>query len=182
MYNMAGIWKINISLVSTATGSAAAVYAVMFATVSLIPDYEFYFFRLFYIKIKYFALIFLVLSFVMSPGYGLLNLGGAIFGYLYIKFLRTGVDLGSPIESVAEWFNKKDTKPSSKPFQAKQYSHSTVGKTKKSTFEFTLDSQPDQEEVDALLDKISVSGYESLTKEEKQRLYAASKSNDLRSK
>ncbi|SOE21502.1 Membrane associated serine protease, rhomboid family [Spirosomataceae bacterium TFI 002] len=181
-YNMAGIWKINISLISPATGSAAAVYAVMFATVTLIPDYEFYFFRLFYIKIKYIALAFLVLSFFMSPGYGLLNLGGAVFGYLYIKFLRTGIDLGSPIESLAAWFSRKESTPSPKPFQAKKYSHSTIGNTRKSTFEFVPDAQPDQEEVDALLDKISTSGYDSLTKEEKQRLYIASKSNDLRTK
>lgn len=181
-YNMAGVWKINVSMDPMATGSAAAVYAVMFATVTLIPDYEFYFFRLVYIKIKYLALVFLVLSFLMSSGYGMLNLGGAIFGYLYIKLLRSGVDLGSPIESLVAWFSKKESSPSPTTFKSKKYSHSTVGNNRKTAVEFNVDTDPDQQEVDALLDKISTSGYESLSKQEKQRLYIASKSNDLRTR
>jgi membrane associated rhomboid family serine protease len=169
----------TFTLPSLISGSTAAVYAVMFATITLIPDYELFFFRMFRLKIKYIALGLLVFSF-FNPSAGLLNLGGAFLGYLYIKLLRTGIDLGSPIEAVQEWFgglsNQKTEKSS---FNAKKFSHSTVGKVGGVHLETETDRTTDQEEVDALLDKISVSGYKSLTLEEKERLYKASQSDKL---
>lgn len=178
-FNLVGLSKAQINLGGMVSGGTAAVYAVMFATITLIPDYEFYLFRRFYIKIKYIALAFLVFSF-LNPTMGLLNLGGAMLGYLYIKLLRLGVDLGSPIEAIQGWFSKIGTsnKPS-RPYTAKRFSHTTVGKSSVFQVSSERDYFPDQEEVDALLDKISVSGYESLTKEEKERLYLASKSQKL---
>lgn len=187
MYGLVANTNVEIAMSPIVAGATAAVYAVMFATICLLPDYEFYFFRLFYIKIKYIVVAFLILSFLMSKSYALLNLGGAIFGYLYIKLLRTGIDLGSPVEAVADWIsrigsnNTKVPPPSPKPPKAKRYSHSTVGKSGKVGYDYeSEESLPAQAEIDALLDKISQSGYDSLTKQEKQRLYIASQSNDLR--
>jgi membrane associated rhomboid family serine protease len=175
-YNLAVLSKSQINLSGLVTGSTSAVYAVIFATITLVPNYEFFLFRRFYVKIKYLALLFLALSF-LNPTMGALNLGGAFLGYLYIKLLRVGIDLASPIETVRRWFLKTERpeRPSGN-YSSKQYSHSTVGKS--SAFQGTSQERayyPDQEEIDALLDKISVSGYDSLTKEEKQRLYLASK-------
>lgn len=189
MYGLIANTNVEIAMGPVVAGATAAVYAVMFATICLLPDYEFYFFRLFYIKIKYLVVAFLILSFLLSKSYALLNLGGAIFGYLYIKLLRTGIDLGSPVEAVGEWVsrisggNSSPVKPvSPKPPKAKRYSHSAVGKTGKVEYDYdTEESLPAQVEIDTLLDKISQSGYDSLSKEEKQRLYIASQSNDLRS-
>lgn len=180
IYNMAQIWQVKVNLAPQVAGASTAVYAVIFAAVTLLPDYEFYFFRLFYIKIKYFAIGLLVLSFLLAPNQGLLHIGGAAFGYLYIKLLRSGVDLASPIDALVNFF--KPRKPTSPTRSSKKYSHSTVGTSRKSSFEFKLTSEPDQDEVDALLDKISVHGYNSLTKEEKERLLEASKSTNLRTR
>ncbi|MGR3811134.1 rhomboid family intramembrane serine protease [Jiulongibacter sp. NS-SX5] len=174
-YNLINMSNTTVTMSSLVTGSNAAVYAVMFATVTLIPDYEFYFFRRFYIKIKYIALAFLVFSF-FTPTSGLLNLGGAFLGYLYIKMLRLGIDLGAPIESVFGWFGSLGKPKPKRTFKMKKYSHSAVGKKGGFSIPEEEDYVPDQEEVDALLDKISMSGYESLSKKEKERLYRASKS------
>ncbi|KPM48304.1 rhomboid family intramembrane serine protease [Jiulongibacter sediminis] len=175
-YNLINMTNATVSMSSLVTGSNAAVYAVMFATVTLIPDYEFYFFRRFYIKIKYIALAFLVFSF-FNPTSGILNLGGAGLGYLYIKMLRLGIDLGSPIEAVQDWIGSISTrKPPKRAYKSKKFSHSTVGKQGNYNVKQEESYIPDQEEVDALLDKISVSGYESLTKKEKERLFRASNS------
>lgn len=178
-YALIGFSKTTFTLPSLVTGATAAVYAVMFATVTLIPDYELFLFRMVSLKIKYLAVGLLVFSF-LSPSAGLLNLSGAFLGYIYIKLLRTGVDLGSPIEAVQDWFSQLANYKSKKaPFKAKKFSHSAVGsKGGVHTLE-EKDYASEQEEVDALLDKISVSGYKSLTLEEKERLYKASQSNKL---
>lgn len=176
VFNLMTLTKTTIHFQSLIEGSSAAVYAVMFATITLIPDYELYLFRMFFVKIKYLALLMLALSF-LNPTYGVVSLGGAIFGYLYIKMLRIGVDLGSPVETVQSWFSKKE--PSQKPLSPKKFSHSTVGKSAAFTTGPGREFMPDQEEVDALLDKISTSGYESLSKDEKERLFLASKNDKL---
>ncbi len=178
-FNLVSLAKAEFTLSGLVNGATSAVYAVMFATITLIPDYEFYLFRRFYVKIRYIALLFLAFSF-LNPSMGLLNLGGAGLGYLYIKLLRIGVDLGSPIETVQGWFTRST--PPSRPggtYTSKRFSHSTVGKSTVFNVSGERDYYPDQEEVDALLDKISISGYESLTKEEKERLYLASKSKKI---
>ena len=177
-FNMIGFTKANIKMAPLAAGATAAVYAVMFATVTLIPDYEFFFFRRFNIKIKYLAVAFLVFSF-MSVTNGLMNLGGAFLGYLYVKLLRSGVDLGSPFEAFQDWIGGLTSPKAEKPFKAKKFSHSTVGVGTGPVIHEEPDAPNDQEAVDALLDKISVSGYKSLTLEEKERLYKASQSDNL---
>jgi membrane associated rhomboid family serine protease len=150
-------------------GCSSGIYAVLFATVALLPDYEIGLFGRIFIKLKYLALTFLLLSFVM-PNIGLLNLGGAIYGYLSIKFLRGNFNIFAPIERVTSWFSR----PKKKTFQ-KTYSKTTVGEYHNEEFN-SLETKPGQEEIDFLLDKISTNGYESLSKDEKQRLYMASQS------
>lgn len=177
-YNLIGMSKTTISMSALAPGATAAVYAVMFATITLIPDYELFLFRRFSVKIKYLAVIFLIFSF-MKPDAGLMNLGGAFLGYLYIKLLRTGVDLGSPFEAFQEWLSSLSKPKNEKPFKAKKFSHSTVGQSMAYHNSEETDYANEQEEVDALLDKIGTSGYKSLTLEEKERLYKASQSDKL---
>ncbi len=162
----------------TILGASAAVYAVMFAAVALLPEYEFYLFGVILIKIKYLAWFFLIFSFI-APSSGISHLGGAAAGYSYIYLLRKGIDLGSPIEAIGDWWaNLFTPKPKAKIAQRK-YSESTVSsKSGSSTSGADANYFPDQDEVDAILDKIGKSGYESLTKEEKQKLYRASQKKD----
>lgn len=172
-----GIVTLN-NISPTILGASAAVYAVMFAAVALLPEYEFYFFGIILIKIKYLAWFFLLISFIV-PSSGISHLGGAMAGYSYIYLLRKGVDLGSPIETLSDWWsNFWIAKPQAKIPQRK-YSESTVA-SKSGSSNANLDPNyfPDQDEVDAILDKIGKSGYESLTKEEKQKLYRASQKKD----
>jgi membrane associated rhomboid family serine protease len=155
-------------------GASAGIYAVLFASVALLPDYELSFFRLF-VKLKYLALAFLLISF-LSPSHGILNFGGAAFGYLHVKFLRTGWNVTSPFESLIDWFGNLK-KPKKKPSPFKSFSKTPAGEfQRKQIFEDNF--YPNQEEVDHLLDKISINGYDSLTKDEKQRLFKASQKKD----
>lgn len=177
IYNLLSLAPQVNNINSTVLGASAAVCAVMFAAVTLLPEYEFYFFGLFLIKIKYIAWFFLLLSFIV-PSSGISHLGGALAGYSYIYLLRKGVDLGSPIETVGDWWSSLwRPKPKMKIPQRK-YSESTVSSKGISSTNLDPNYFPDQDEVDAILDKIGKSGYESLTKEEKQKLYRASQKKD----
>jgi membrane associated rhomboid family serine protease len=177
IYNLLSLTPQVNNINSTVLGASAAVCAVMFAAVTLLPEYEFYFFGLFLIKIKYIAWFFLLLSFIV-PSSGISHLGGAMAGYSYIYLLRKGVDLGSPIETIGDWWSSLwRPKPKMKIPQRK-YSESTVSSKGISSTNLDPNYFPDQDEVDAILDKIGKSGYESLTKEEKQKLYRASQKKD----
>jgi hypothetical protein len=92
--------------------------------------------------------------------------------------LRRGTDLGSPIEAISDWWSSFwKPKPQVKIPQRK-YSESTVALKIGNNSSLDPNYFPDQYEVDAILDKIGKSGYESLTKEEKQKLYRASQKKD----
>lgn len=177
VYNLLALSPQLNNISPTILGASAAVYAVMFAAVALLPEYEFYLFGIILIKIKYLAWAFLLISFVV-PSSGISHLGGAMVGYSYIYLLRRGTDLGSPIEAVGDWWsNLWKPKPKVKIPQRK-YSESTVASKSGSSAKLDPNYFPDQDEVDAILDKIGKSGYESLTKEEKQKLYRASQKKD----
>ncbi|MCP9757595.1 rhomboid family intramembrane serine protease [Lacihabitans sp. CCS-44] len=174
-----GIWTVlnilnrNTANPSVLYGASAGIYAVMFAAVALLPEYELMFFR-FFIKLRIVAIVFLVLSLLLNPHAGVLNLGAATFGYLQVKFLRTGLNITQPIENFFVWVSK--LKQPQKKVIIKKYS--SVGEYSSRHF-FDDTNVPNQEEVDFLLDKINKGGgYESLTKEEKNRLYKASQRKD----
>lgn len=162
-------------------GASAAVMAVMFATITLAPEYEFFLFRTFAIKIKYIAWIILLISFLNpNPSGGVSHASGAFLGYLYIKLLRMGIDLASPIEKISEWWaDIWRAKPEKKTMPPqRRYSKSTVYSATSTKSHSEDNYYPNQDEVDAILDKIGKSGYESLSKDEKETLYRASQRKD----
>jgi membrane associated rhomboid family serine protease len=163
--------QIDISII----GASGSVMAIMFAAATLMPDYTFFLFLIGPVKIKYIAFFFFIISLAgtigTNAGGEIVHLGGAFLGYIYIKQLQAGRDWGTPIDATIEFFQnlfKRTEKPSIKVVHRQKEtafgsSSSSVGNT-----------YPDDDEVDEILDKISRSGYESLTKEEKQKLFKAS--------
>lgn len=153
-------------------GASAAVYAIVVATATLLPDYTFFLLLLGPVRIKYIAIFYIVLSFLGSVGTNeggnIAHLGGALIGFVYIKQLQAGVNWGSWITSVIEWFKGIFT---AKPKVKVTYRKDTPPGAKKPG----KASNVSQDEIDTILDKISDGGYESLTKEEKEKLFNASK-------
>jgi len=152
-------------------GASAAVYAIVVAAATLLPDYTFFLLLLGPVRIKYIAAFYIVLSFLgtvgTNPGGNVAHLGGALIGFVYIKQLQAGVNWGSWITVTIEWF--KDLFKSKPKVKVTYRSDDPVKKSKPSK------SQVSQDELDAILDKISSGGYESLTKDEKEKLFNASK-------
>jgi membrane associated rhomboid family serine protease len=144
-----------------ALGASAGVLSVVVAAATLLPNYPFQLLLFGNVKLKYLAIATVLLDFISIPqgnasGH-IAHIGGALFGYLYIKYIYK---YGSLLpEKLWSSFRSK-----SKVKIYHQQTHSKIWKAK-----------PSQDEVDRILDKISKSGYDSLTKIEKDILFKASK-------
>src|SRR5688572_7662091 len=149
-------------------GASAAVYAIVVATATLLPDYTFFLLFLGPVRIKYIAAFYIVLSFLGSVGSNeggnVAHLGGALIGFVYIKQLQAGVNWGIWITAVIEWCKGLF---SAKPKVKVTYRKEATAGAKKAGKTSTVS----QDEIDTILDKISDGGYESLTKEEKEKLF-----------
>jgi len=153
-----------------ALGASAAVLAIMVAVATYTPNYSVRFPFIGIVKLKHIAIFSVMLDLLSIPkgnaGGHIAHLGGALFGYLYIKQLQKGNDFSI---GFTKWINNISNlfKPKSKL--------KTVHKRKKTDTQFNTEKSAHQIAVDIVLEKISKSGYESLSKEEKATLFSASK-------
>lgn len=152
-------------------GASAAVYAIFFALVAYVPKTKVQLFLLnFNIPLDYIAyalLAFDIYSIISGNNSGghISHLGGAAFGYLYMKQFEKGNDfLGKLVHKI-----------STKPLKPKQRAHRPRKTPPRDDYEFNAHKLKKQKEIDKILDKISRSGYESLSKEEKDILFNAGK-------
>lgn len=153
---------------SFALGASASVLAITIATATLLPDYTIPLIFIGPVKLKWIALVTIFLDVInlssSNAGGHIAHLGGAIYGFIYIIQLRKGRDLSGWLQKLI-WPGKKAGKM--------RTVHSRSSRS--SDDHFLLDKKARQERLDALLDKINKSGYASLTEEEKQFLFNASK-------
>ena len=157
-------------------GASAGVFAIVVGAAVFMPNYTMYLLLFGPVRIKYIAIFYVLLSFFSVPGENaggeIAHLGGAAIGFLYIRQLQRGNDLGAWIGSTLAFFKSFFVR---QPKIKVSYSSGRKGPQPKAGKASTKDSVPDQEEIDSILDKISQSGYESLSKDEKQKLFNASK-------
>ena len=158
-------------------GASAAVMALMGFSATYTPNAPI---RIFTINLKlwHIAVFFVLwdlisLSSLNNAGGILAHLGGALFGYIYARQLLKGKDIGSWFEklmdSIANLFKPREKKPIKKVHR----NRATQSSSKRSMNKETKSDH--QKKVDLILDKIGKSGYESLTKEEKDFLFKAGK-------
>ena len=152
-------------------GASASVTAIIVAAATLLPDYTFNLIFIGPVRIKYIAAVVVVVSIAGisgdNTGGQLAHLGGALLGFVYVRQLQRGRDLGRPIIAVGEWISGLLHGRSRLRVSHRSPQATPGGKRSPLT-------QPAQEEIDRILEKISRSGYESLSKEEKQKLFKAS--------
>lgn len=157
-------------------GASAGVAALLLFVATYMSDTEIRLFNLFNIKWKYLAAIFVGLDIFrmllgMNSGGYVSHIGGYILGFYYAKQLMSGKDIGKGFErmvdSLVGLFKPKSTLKT--VHRKKTYSR---GSKKTKTDFNTLNKQ---KQIDTILDKISKSGYESLTTEEKEFLFRAGK-------
>ncbi|MFC4219697.1 rhomboid family intramembrane serine protease [Flagellimonas marina] len=155
-------------------GASAGVTAVLIFICAYIPNQEV---RIIFFNVKlwYVGAFFVLVDLIQIPyggniGGRLAHLGGAFLGYIYARQLLNGRDIGSGFsklwDSIVQLFKPKEKKAPLKTVYKKNAA-------KKGTPDY--DKEAHQRKIDAILDKISKSGYESLSKEEKDYLFKAGK-------
>ncbi|MGX1024137.1 rhomboid family intramembrane serine protease [Psychroflexus sp. MBR-150] len=159
-------------------GASAAVMAVFIGISTKVPNLSVRLFLIGNIKLWWIAAFFVLMDIIQmpfdNPGGHLAHLGGAFIGYFYTKQLDNGNDIGKWIENLITGFQQlfgSKPKRKSKTTMKTVYKNKTYKKTSKA------DQDDKQKRIDEILDKISQSGYESLTKEEKDFLFNAG--NDI---
>lgn len=183
MYNLVPYFQNQVATAQM-LGASAAAFSVAVGAATLLPNYTFHLLFFGPVRIKYIVFFFIILSVAQSAGDNagghLAHLGGALMGFAYVKLLQNGTDLGRPIYWLVDgWSNLLKPKPAIKVSyrQRSNASTQTSPYVASAGAASTSASTPDQDEVDMILDKISRSGYESLTREEKQKLFRASQRN-----
>lgn len=155
-------------------GASAGVTAVLIFVCAYIPNQEVRI-LFFNIKLWYVGAFFVLVDLIQIPyggniGGRLAHLGGAFLGYMYARQLFKGNDIGSGFtklrNSIVDLFKPREKKAPLKTV----YKKSTSADRKAD-----YDRQARQRKIDTILDKISKSGYESLSKEEKDFLFKAGK-------
>jgi membrane associated rhomboid family serine protease len=170
IYNL-GFGSANATMV----GASGAIYAIVVGTAVLLPNYTFHLLLFGPVRIKYIAFFYVLLSLLsvrqgVNFGGNIAHLGGALMGFIYMKQLQVGINWGGWITVTLDWFvDLFRSKPKVKVTYRSEESVKRPAAAKKST------SKTSQDEIDDILDKISDGGYESLTKEEKEKLFNASK-------
>lgn len=176
MYNVVPFYHDRIDG-SLMLGASAGVFAVVVGAATFMPNHTFFLLFLGAVRIKYIAMFYVLLSLSRTIGSNaggeLAHIGGAIIGFLFIKQLQKGNDLGAPVIQTMDFF-KNLFKPSHKIKVTHKKAKSSARKAA-STGTSSPSGGTDQAEIDAILDKISDKGYESLSKEEKQKLFNASR-------
>ncbi len=163
-YNLAPIFfleKVN----GLNMGASAAVSAIVIAVSVYKSDFVIRPFNMFSIKLKWLAIIFIALDIIQlwgdNTGGHIAHLGGAAYGFWFGYKLTKN-------EETTDWlldiFSNFTTR---KPKMKVKYNSDVP----RSDYDYNQEKADAQEEMDRILDKISLSGYKSLSKKEKDFLF-----------
>lgn len=150
---------------SVVLGASAGISAIFIGIATYIPNYELKFPLIGFVKLWILAAFWIAIDIIQIPagnaGGHLAHIGGALFGFLY----------------VTQASNKELNilKPFKKFFQKKEKPLKTAYKSGKKTSKTSRKKSTNQQEIDVILDKISKSGYDTLTKSEKDFLFKQGK-------
>jgi membrane associated rhomboid family serine protease len=156
------------------TGASASIMAILFAVTVYSPLYQVRLLLIGNVKLWHIALVLLVIDLINisieNPGGHLAHIAGAFFGYIYIKLLQSGMDMSKWVSAVIDFFTNAFKPGKKTPFKAV---HRNPAPSQRAAAKSPKDIT--QKQIDDILDKISKSGYDSLTKEEKEFLFKVGK-------
>jgi membrane associated rhomboid family serine protease len=165
-----------MNIIAPMVGASGAIMAILVAVTTYQPLMNVRLLLIGNVKLWQITLVILVIDLLQirmdNSGGHIAHLAGAFFGYGFIKLLETGTDLSKIISSIIVFFVNLFSKSPSKPFKKvhKNYKRPVEKPTSK-----IVTKDKTQQQIDEILDKISRSGYDCLTKEEKEFLFKAGK-------
>ncbi len=157
--------------ISVAFGASASVMAIVVAVSTYAPNHIVYVPFFGNVKIKYIAIVFIITDLLLiynkssNIGGHIAHLGGAFFGFYYINRLRKGHNITLKFDKIVDSFLGL----------FKKRSHLKVKyKKAESDMDYNARKASEQKEIDKILEKIAKSGYDSLSSEEKEKLFKMS--------
>ncbi|MDD3860574.1 MAG: rhomboid family intramembrane serine protease [Bacteroidales bacterium] len=165
-----------IKYFSIALGASASVMAIVISVAALVPNQEVYMFLFGKVRLKYLAIIIIVIDLISIPidnaGGHIAHLGGAFMGFVFVLNYKKGTDitiwLSRFLYGIKEFFIPD------KELKVKYRNKNKKSNAPETDMEYNARKKADQDEIDKILDKIAMSGYGSLSSAEKERLFKAS--------
>ena len=166
------ILNINAPIV----GASAAIMAILVATTTYYPLMELRLLIIGNVKLWHVTAVIIIIDLMQlrseNMGGHISHLSGALFGFIFIKLLQNGTDLSVSVSRVITFFTNLFKKNTSTPFKKV---HKNYSKPVEKSVSKIVTKDKSQQQIDEILDKISQSGYDSLTKEEKEFLFKVGK-------
>lgn len=151
---------------AVALGASASVLSILIAAATYQPEYKLNLFLLGEVKMKWIAIIFVIIDLLSIPkgnsGGHIAHLGGALWGFLYAFMLRKDFDIYMIFKR----------QPRIKVKSRNTDNHHQRPKTDE---QYNAERAQEQQEIDKILDKIAKNGYSSLSEKEKEYLFKQSK-------
>jgi len=174
-YNIIPVFA-TVKDLSFAIGASASIMAVVFSIAVLVPNQPVRLAFLGQIKLKYLAMIIVLVDLLSIPmgnaGGHLAHLGGALMGAVFAICYSKGTDITIFLSRFFAWVGglfKSEHKPNVRASKRNSRAETDA--------EYNMRKAREQREIDKILDKVKESGYSSLTKEEKEKLFSNSSKN-----
>ena len=167
-------------------GASGAVMAIVVASGVISPDYNMRLLFIGDVKLKFIVALLVFLDLIaiadnINTGGHFAHLGGALFGWLFVARLREGVDYSVPVNKLFDQLNEffrnafSGEKSRKRPRPRVVFKNTDAKGRSKPYAVSDEENTSYQAKLDAILDKIKKNGYESLSSEEKEFLFNASK-------
>ncbi|MDX8341505.1 rhomboid family intramembrane serine protease [Draconibacterium sp. IB214405] len=187
VYLMGGLWGAFLYIIAynfipvfdsaygLLLGASASIFAILVAVAFYDPNREIHLFFIGRFPLKYVAAFYVLLSVIgissSNPGGNIAHLGGAFWGWFYIYQLRKGKDMGAGLVKLLDKLGEF----LSGLFKPKSKMKITYKKPPRDDHEYNRQKHVQQDEINRILDKIAKSGYDSLSKKEKELLFKQGK-------
>lgn len=156
----------NTKTYAFALGSSASVLSILIAAATYQPEYRLNLFLLGQVKMKWIAIIFVVIDLLSIPkgnsGGHIAHLGGALWGFLYAYLFKKDFDFYLIFKRKAR-------------IKVKTRNAHNYHQRPKTDEQYNAERAQEQEETDKILEKIAKNGYSSLSEKEKEFLFRQSK-------
>jgi membrane associated rhomboid family serine protease len=165
-----------MNIISPIVGASAAIMAILVATATYQPLMNVRLLFIGNVKLWHITLVILIIDLMQirieNTGGHIAHLAGAFFGFIFVKLLENGTDLSKIVSNLLEFFVNLFQKSPSTPFKKV---HRNYNKPVAKPNSKIITKDKTQQQIDEILDKISRSGYDCLSKEEKEFLFKAGK-------
>jgi membrane associated rhomboid family serine protease len=165
-----------MNIIAPIVGASAAIMAILVAVTTYSPLMNVRLLLVGNVKLWQITVVILVIDMLQirleNSGGHIAHLAGAFFGFIFIKLLQNGTDLSKIVSTIIDFFVNLFAKSPSTPFKKvhRNYKKPIHKPTSK-----IVTKDKTQQQIDEILDKISRSGYDCLTKEEKEFLFKVGK-------